>query len=1150
MVVVVLDIEGMMCQKNCGTTVKNVLLKVDGVDEAMVSFKESGAMIKGRILGNETRESFIDRLVEAVEMVGFDAVESKMKLKGEKIENEFGDIVLDIEGMMCQKNCGTTVRNALSKVKGVEEALVSFKESGAVIKGSADLQELIEAVEMMGFDAVESSSKTKGLKIEKEFGKVVLDIDGMMCQKNCGTTVKNALLKVDGVNEATVSFKQGLALIRGGATLVDLVEAVEMVGFDARQSSKAFDEKEEEEEESDIYIVDVNSSPRKRSSSHVSIELAPIIGKRKRAEIGISGMTCAACVGNVENGVNKLRGIFSTNVALIAEKATVEYDANLLCGNDIVREIENLGYKGVVIDEGIDCDGPQSGVGVLCVKSKDESLVNLDSSLEGVVGVTRIGSDVYKLRHINEVIGARDLFEYCCSKDASCVLASSSDIEGQESDKQDASVMYQKLFFWSLLFTLPVSFLAMVCPHIDWMMDELNLEAFHLGITWHAFLLWVLSTPVQFYFGAQFYRNAYNALSHGNANMDVLVVLGTSSAYLYSMLSVLVGMGKRDLDMTASSDSHFFETSAMLISFILLGKYLESSARSKTATAITALMDLQVEDAVLVMEDGECETVDLRLVQLGDVLKVIPGSRVPVDGVILEGKSEVDESVLTGESVPVSKKVGDSVTGSTMNCNGTFLMQATRVGSDTALAQIVKLVEEAQTSKAPIQEYADRVARVFVPIVVFLAVLTWFMWFVIIFVGKTPAYVSNVPTSEEIVFAFKFGVAVLVISCPCALGLATPTAVMVSTGVGASHGVLIKGGHALELGSKVNAVVFDKTGTLTCGKPEVSKVACFSAITAAEMLNLVATAESSSEHPVAKAIVRYHKPASSYVLDDFEAVPGFGIQATLQKRRVIIGNRKLMKRNRVDFAAAEPFLEQHEQVGTVVLVGIDGVLSGAIAVCDPIHENAPEVVALLQRLNVSTYMMSGDNATTANAVALKCGIPPENVFANCLPKQKSNRIQRLQKAHHIVAMVGDGINDSPALTVADVGIAIGAGTDIAVKAADVVLVRSNLQDVATFLHLARKTIARIRVNFFFSFIYNILCIPLAAGIFYPTFHIRLPPAVAGLMMAMSSVTVVCSSLLLKRYRPLSLDYTPGHRRRLFWPFSSPRSYRLVHQESV
>jgi len=1172
----VLQIEGMMCQKNCGTTIYNALKKCPGAEQVVVRFDENAALV----VGNVTAEDAVD----AVEMMGFDAAvmedggeRTRIKSSLERYMDRI--VVLRVEGMMCQKNCGTTVTNCLSRCDGVKDVIVSFPHGAAVVKCNCKVDELVESVDMVGFDCeevVDASECKRIYDLVVPRTPVVLNIEGMMCQKNCGTTVHNALLKCSGVENAIVSFQHTSAVVYGNTSVEELVDMVEMIGFDANKVDDSVEAKKiiklletkdssvaiEKDPQQEETITSPRSFLRKRSSSCYStlslvtgtgeVELCLMPNgdnRRRKAEIGISGMTCTACVANVEENLPKVPGIFTCCVALIAEKATVEYDISLISAKDIVKSVNSLGYQGKIIEEDLPCDMETQGVGTLLLQLENpDDLTVVESALlqpirelNGVISAD-FQDSLLKIRHQNNEIGARDLFEYVNGHGFPAHLAMDADCD--ESGSRDISVFYRTMFYRSLLFTVPIVFLSMVCPKIPWVMSALGARVFGFNITWHGFLLWILATPVQFLFGGQFFRNAYNAVSHGAANMDVLVVLGTSSAYIYSMLSLLVGLCMPSHVQDVAQDTHFFETSAMLITFILLGKYLESSARSKTASAITALMDLQVDTATLLKPPGnelagvdfslakwkEQQIIDLRLVQVGDILKVLPGARIPVDGVVVHGTSSVDESMLTGEADPLTKGKGDDVTGSTVNGHGVLYIQAVRVGSDTALAQIVRLVEDAQTSKAPIQEYADRVAKYFVPIVVGLAVLTWAVWFVVV-VFIRPEYLEHVSTGEKVVFAFKFGVAVLVISCPCALGLATPTAVMVSTGVGAKHGILIKGAGAIESGSNITAVVFDKTGTITKGMPSVVEHLNIGCEDDQEFWSLLGSAESHSEHIVGKAIVGHAKEqqATFSQVSNFEAKPGFGIECVVEdpgsSTSLLVGNRKWMRFNKVQITEQlSKFMDENEENGTVVLVaGKRGscdtfALWGAVAICDPMDENAPHVISLLRTLKIKVYMLSGDNQTTANAVARQCGIPPENVFANCLPKQKTSRIAKLQNQGEKVAMVGDGINDSPALTMADLGIAVGAGTDIAIKSADVVLIRNDLLDVALFLHLARKTIERIKLNFFFSFVYNLLCIPLAAGLFYPGLHLRLPPALAGFMMAMSSVSVVCSSLLLKRYK--------------------------------
>jgi len=1252
MITIVLKIEGMMCQKNCGSTVKSSLQSAAPNANIIVSFALGAALIEGAEIPS-ARD-----LIEAVEIVGFDAEqvfdyreladkllnEERLRLQDDlslplppkppKPSSLFLKpppkaiapekvVVLKIEGMMCQKNCGTTVSNTLKAAAPGAMVLVSFPLAAASIRGPAipDAKVLVEAVEIVGFDAeevsapVEAQSLAQRLSLEctsgtpkssasdsKSSQMVLLRVLGMMCQKNCGSTVTTALQRAaPRADHVIVSHPLEAALIEGDdiPPAHDLVSAVEMIGFDAEvlnpvgqdvliqglrmatpslsattQHALPFQEhsssnKDQDDENGGSETDRLMSFQPSGHSSTDSIAIRvdqdiSSLAHCRRAELQIQGMTCAACVANVERNVGKVKGVHSISVALIAEKASIEYDPAVVNGQALADAVSGLGYRGTVLEEDLPLGEGQAGMGTLCLnvwslgggpgfEDVTKHLLEPLRNTEGVISADVDLCGLLKIKHINAEIGARTLFETVEKLGYGCELAQNETAAASD----DMMVYYRQKFFGSLLFTFPIMFLSMVCPSIPFLMGPLEHMVGPLAVNYHSLLLWLLTTPVQFYFGGRFYRNAFNALRHGAANMDVLVVLGTSSAYIYSMASLVIAICKNHVSKEGMRDAHFFETSAMLISFILLGKFLESYARSRTADAITALMDLQVDYATLVEYDVAVDPaekskslsnknhasereIDVRLVQMGDHLKVFPGQRVPVDGEIVSGSSSVDESMLTGEAAPVQKTIGDNVTGCTVNCTGTFIMRATRVGSDTALAQIMRLVEDAQTSKAPIQEYADTVAKYFVPIVVMVAFLTWFVWTcIIMFMKPTPSYLEHLDPSEEFVFAFKFGVAVLVVSCPCALGLATPTAVMVSTGVGARHGILIKGGDAIEAASRVTAVVFDKTGTLTKGTPIVTEVLNTSSppIRDEELFAYVGAAEKGSEHPVAKAIVQFAERHCSpgalgqYIADSFEALPGFGIDVTFaDQTRVLVGNRKLMKRAQISIPSEhESFMNEHEGQGTVVLIAFQPAVRpgdmpclevvGAIAVQDPLKENAAYVVSMLRMLNVRVYMLSGDNQRTASAMAARCGIDPDCVFGNCLPKQKSTRISRLQKEGYRVAMVGDGINDSPALTLADLGVAVGAGTDIAMKSADAVLIRSNLLDVAVLLDMARATISRIRLNFFFSFIYNLLCIPLAAGLMYPWFHVRLPPALAGFMMAMSSVSVVCSSLLLRRYRP-------------------------------
>ena len=644
-------------------------------------------------------------------------------------------------------------------------------------------------------------------------------------------------------------------------------------------------------------------------------------------------------------------------------------------------------------------------------------------------------------------------------------------------------------------------------------------------------LSWALTTPVQFIVGARFYQRAWAALKHGTATMDVLVCLGTSVAYFYSIYIVL--------NKDAEAQMPFFETSAMLITFLTLGRLLEARAKRKTTHAVTALMELQPEDATLLTldEDGKVtnETViPAEELQPGDVVKVVPGSKVPADGFVVSGTSNVDEAMVTGESVPVTKQEGSDVIGGTVNGNGALRVRVTTAGNDTMLARIVKLVEDAQTSKAPVQRYADRISAIFVPLVLFIALAVFFFWYVLVLTDVVPP--DWYEKEGDVLFPLLFSISVLVIACPCALGLAVPTAVMVGTGVGASLGVLIKGGRALEVGSQIRTVCFDKTGTLTVGKPAVTHTATFNTKDKTRLLKVLAAAEEGSEHPLATAILKYVEAelekgsdkSDMFEARDFEAIPGRGVSCMVdvpgeaEPVKVLVGNRALLKEAGVAIDdATETQMQEHEDMGqTVMTVAMNGELSMTVAVADMLKPVSKIAVQALQKQGLDVWMITGDNRRCGLAVAKQAGIDADHVLAEVIPGEKSAKIVELQQnGTGRVAMVGDGINDAPALAQADLGIAVGCGSDVAIETADAVLVKDDLRDVVVTLHLARVVFNRIRLNFVFALGFNCLGIPLAAGAMYPATQVRLPPEAAGMAMALSSFTVVSSSLLLRRYLP-------------------------------
>ena len=613
-------------------------------------------------------------------------------------------------------------------------------------------------------------------------------------------------------------------------------------------------------------------------------------------------------------------------------------------------------------------------------------------------------------------------------------------------------------------------------------------------------VFFVLATPVQFVAGWRFYRGFWDAIRSRSANMDVLIAIGTSAAWGYSaIVTFLPYVGVRGVDPAT-----YYDTAAVIIGLILLGKYFEEIAKGKASDAIRKLMDLAPRTAH-VLRDGREEEVAVELVQLEDLVIIRPGERVPVDGTIVEGFSAIDESMITGESIPVDKKIADTAIGATVNKTGFLKIRATRVGADTTLNQIIKLVEDAQVARAPIQKLADRVSSVFVPAVVAIATFAFFAWYI--------------PLGQSVAHALLFFIAVLIIACPCALGIATPAAIMVGTGKGAENGLLIKGGEYLEKAHKLTTVVFDKTGTLTKGKPSVTDVAAFGSRSEADVLRLAASAEKGSEHPLGEAIVREAAARGLPTEDpvDFEAIPGRGIRARIGGRPVLLGNRKLMADAGVSIAGAEAVLQHFEADGkTAMILAVDETTAGVVAVADTLKDHSVEAVRALKAMGIEVIMMTGDNRRTAEAIARQAGV--DRVIAEVLPDQKEEKIKELQGAGKVVSMVGDGINDAPALAQSDVGIALGSGTDVAMEAGGIVLIKDDLRDVVASIQLSRRTVQKIRQNLFWAFFYNAALIPLAAGVL-AGIGIVLNPIIAGAAMGFSSVSVVMNSMTLRRFTP-------------------------------
>ncbi|WP_335869035.1 heavy metal translocating P-type ATPase [Bacillus sp. 2205SS5-2] len=794
----------------------------------------------------------------------------------------------------------------------------------------------------------------------------------------------------------------------------------------------------------------------------------------------ITGMTCAACANRIEKGLNKLEGVENATVNFALEKTSVQFNPDIVSNQQLKQKIEDLGY-GVKSNKqefditGMTCAACSARIEKVLGKQEGILAANVNLALEKAT-----------IEYMPNLIDTKVITQKVDSLGYGAIVKEEQSNEQSQDHRLNQLEKQKRKFFISLVLSLPLL----------WSMVS------HFSFTSFIFLPdalmnpWVqmaLATPVQFIIGWQFYVGAYKALKNKSANMDVLVALGTSAAYFYSVYLAI-----NSLSSSGEMVELYFETSAILITLIILGKLFEAKAKGRSSEAIKKLMGLQAKTAT-VNRNGEEMNIPLEEVVVGDTISVKPGEKIPVDGEIVEGRSAIDESMITGESVPVDKSIGAEVIGSTINKNGFLKIKALKVGKDTALAQIIKVVEDAQGSKAPIQRLADQISGIFVPIVVGVAIITFLLWYLWI----DPANFAE---------ALEKLIAVLVIACPCALGLATPTSIMAGSGRAAESGILFKGGEHLETTHRITTVLLDKTGTVTNGNPVLTDILAEPSFEEEVFLAYVGAVERFSEHPLAVAIVEgiQEKGISLYESEEFEAVPGFGVKAVIQDKTVLVGTRKLMKENaiKVDMALAK--MDALEKQGkTAMLVAIDGEFAGLIAVADTIKKTSKAAIKRLTDIGLEVVMITGDNLQTAQSIAKEAGI--ETVIAEVLPEDKAHEVKKLQNEGKAVAMVGDGINDAPALAVADIGMAIGTGTDVAMEAADITLIRGDLNSIADAIFMSKKTIRNIKQNLFWAFAYNTVGIPIAAiGL--------LAPWLAGAAMAFSSVSVVLNALRLQRVK--------------------------------
>uniref|UniRef100_A0A663MAE4 Copper-transporting ATPase 2 n=1 Tax=Athene cunicularia TaxID=194338 RepID=A0A663MAE4_ATHCN len=1162
---VAVNIVGMTCQ-SCVQSIEGRISKVKGIVSIKVSLEQNNAVIK--YLQTEINP---EQICQEIQDMGFDANIAEERLTTATVNSSClreAVVKLRVEGMTCQ-SCVTNIEGKIRKLHGVAKIKVSLGNQEAIIAYYPYIiqpDDLKSHISNLGYDCT-IKSKSAPLKLgvldlerlqnanPKEIpaslesdrvdplvaemsstATMAVRIEGMHC-KSCVRNIEGNISDLPGIQSIKVSLEHKCAVVQYSPNLITLSALKQAI---------------ESLPPGNFKVCLLNGSEANKGASPSPALLydlfrEPLQDMTCTAVIKIDGMTCNSCVQSIEGAISQRQGVQRIAVSLAGRTGTIHYDPAITNGEELRAAIEEMGFDASVLT-GNSCFFLLWITGMTCASC----VHNIESKLMRTNGVFYASVALATCKaHIQfdpEITGPRDIIKIIEVSFRSILCVNNYKL---------LLFRWRKSFMCSLLFGIPVLILMiyMLIPdgeHHGSMVLEQNLIP---GLSILNLLFFVLCTFVQFLGGWYFYVQAYKSLKHKTANMDVLIVLATTIAYVYSCVILMVAI----IEKAEKSPVTFFDTPPMLFVFIALGRWLEHIAKSKTSEALAKLISLQATEATVVTLGPDHsivreEQVAVELVQRGDIVKVVPGGKFPVDGKVIEGSSMADESLITGEAMPVTKKPGSTVIAGSINAHGSVLVNATHVGNDTTLAQIVKLVEEAQMSKAPIQQLADKFSGYFVPFIIIISTVTLIVWITIGFINFDviqkyfPNQNKHVSKAELILrFAFQTSITVLSIACPCSLGLATPTAVMVGTGVAAQNGILIKGGKPLEMAHKIKTVMFDKTGTITCGVPKVMRVLLLgdtAVLSLKKVLAVVGTAEASSEHPLGVAVTKYCKEElgsqSLGYCTDFQAVPGCGISCkvggveavldmteegidnldtnrTSHTYSVLIGNREWMRRNGLHIANdVNDAMTDHETKGqTAILVAIDGVLCGMIAIADTVKQEAALAVHTLKNMGIDVVLITGDNRKTAKAIATQVGI--KKVFAEVLPSHKVAKVQELQNGRKKVAMVGDGVNDSPALARADVGIAIGTGTDVAIEAADVVLIRNDLLDVVASIHLSKRTVRRIRINLILALIYNLLGIPIAAGVFMPV-GLVLQPWMGSAAMAASSVSVVLSSLQLKCYK--------------------------------
>lgn len=919
--------------------------------------------------------------------------------------------------------------------------------------------------------------------------KTELPVYGMKC-KNCQRKVRECIQKDEKVvyPDVNLQTKNVSIFFKEELNIEKIKSGLSELGFKFEppviEEIKKIEENPLKNEEKKPILININSlKSLKVKIKGISMEKEDLLRERFKNE----------------------NGVFKLLVHLVDEKIDIEFDSEIISQDSIMRILANYGQVSIEMNSNVD-DLNLDVFGMTCSScvSKIETMLN---SKNGILQCSvSLMTNSTKIKYQNDIIGVRDIINEISKLG---FTANIHDEKEENSDNFSEINLWKRRLIVSVIFTIPVVILAM---WDDMTMSNTNM----IGIRWIEVLTCLFTTPVHFYCGWNFHKATFYALRNKYADMNVLISIATNAAYFYSLSLLCLTF----IYSTPINRTYFFETCAMLIALMNLGKYLESIAKKKTSNAISELLNLQAKTATLIKEDKTEEIVKIELIQKGDLIKIIPGESVPTDGVISEGTSSLNESMLTGEGNYVTKTVGDNVIGGTLNNDGVLYVKVSKVGSETMLAQIVKLVKDSQNSKAPIQRYADNLSRIFVPFVILLSLITFTTWLILSTSQVIPQ--DWIPHgSNPFLFSLLFSMAVLVVACPCAFGLATPTAVMVSTGLAAKLGILIKGGEPLELAHKMNFICFDKTGTLTIGKPDVSSYGIFDKeISEEEFFSLVRSLEKNTDHPIGKSLYNYSRERCQVEkeIENFKNVPGQGLECKIDQKLLIIGSQKYIEKFiTLSNDQSVVIQSESEKARTIILVMYDSKVLGYFSLSDTIKPEALYVIKELYKLGIKTALLSGDRKEVVDNVSNILGIKVS--LSSLLPQKKLLIIQKLQEKGYTVGMIGDGINDSPALTQSDVGIAIGAGSDIALESANIILVKNDLMDLLTAIDLSKRTFSRIKWNHFWALGYNVVLIPLACGFAYPFFKIVIPPMLAAVMMSSSSILVVLSSLLLRFYKP-------------------------------